>query len=240
MRELLSLLGHTPENNGAALWFERDEGDARLAYDRAFIAYDYPFLKYGLNFRLRQVFLSGVIVLRAECGIPTRIKTSIVFPDAYPEHEPLAYEVGNKFDHDIDRHFYRNGRCCIWLDAESEWKPHDPSALLNFLHQVSFFFERQLIYDADPQKRWAWGGRGHGIDGYIEFVQETLGGASLADIFMPLLSGKEAVSPNSACLCGSKRKFKNCHEKQIGGLIRRLGEYNPFAVSKSTSSASVK
>src|SRR5437660_1693474 len=59
VRELLSLLGHTPENDGRQRWFERDEGAERLAHDRALISGDYPSLSYGLNFRHRRVFLEG-------------------------------------------------------------------------------------------------------------------------------------------------------------------------------------
>ncbi len=64
MRELLSLLGHTPKVNGRLNWFERDNGDERLAQDRALIRHDYPDLKYGLNYSHRKVFLYGSLTLR--------------------------------------------------------------------------------------------------------------------------------------------------------------------------------
>ena len=103
------------------------------------------------------------------------------------------------------------------------------TALHPFLDQVSAFFERQLIYDASPEKRWAWGERGHGIIGYIEFVQDALDGdASLVDNFALLLSGRENLDPNSFCPCGRNRKYKHCHAKRIAKLIERFGENNPF------------
>jgi hypothetical protein len=167
--------------------------------------------------------------MRAECGIPTRIKTCIIFPDDYPEQEPLAYEVGRSFPHIADRHFYRDGGCCLWLPAESEWNSHDPSALIKFIDQVAVFFERQLIYDADPKKAWAWGERGHGVNGYIEFLQEAFGGdASLVHLFMPVLTGKATLNTNVRCPCGKGKRYNQCHAPQIERLIRQLKRANPF------------
>jgi hypothetical protein len=226
VRDLLFLLGHTPGNDGRPHWFERDEGAERLARDRALIGSDYPTLKYALNHRLRSIFLDGTITLRAECGIPTQIRTRIVFPNTYPEHEPLAYETGDMFEHVPDRHFFRDGGCCLWLPVESEWNPRETTALHNFLDHVSTFFERQLIYDAAPDKRWAWGERGHGVDGYIEFIQEALGGdVSAVSNFVGLLSGREKIDPNSECPCGKGKKLKYCHAKRLASLIERLGKY---------------
>lgn len=223
MRELLYLVGPTPGADSRQRWFQRDEGEERLAHDRTLIERDYPTLKYGLNYRLRRVFLDGTITLRAVCGIPTQIKTRIIFPDEYPEHEPMAYETGDMFPHIADRHFYPDGGCCLWLPVESEWRPREETTLHNFLDQVSTFFERQLIYDASPEKRWAWGERGHGIKGFIEFIQEALGGdASLVNNFAGLLSGREEINPASDCPCDSGKRFKYCHAKRIAKLIERL------------------
>ena len=232
MRELLSIVGLTPKSDGRLRWFERDEGAERLAHDRALIRQDYPDMKYGLNFPNKRVFLKGTITLRAECGVPTRIKIRVNFPDVYPEIEPIAYETGNVFPHTADRHFYTDSGCCLWLPVESEWRPQEPDGLHKFLDQLSAFFERQLIYDASPDKKWAWGERGHGIKGYIEFVQEALDGdATLVSKFTGLLSGREQVDPASPCPCGRSKRFKNCHAKRLARVLERLGEDNPFVLT---------
>ena len=229
MRELLSLAGPTPNDDGRRRWFERDEGAERLVRDRALIRHDYPGLKYVLNHRQRRVLLDGTITLKAECGIPTRIKTRVVFTAGYPDYEPAAFETGNLFPHVADRHFYKDGGCCLWLPVESQWMPQDPDGLHKFLDQVSTFFERQLIYDASPEKVWPWGERRHGIEGYIEFVQEALDGdAVLVSKFTGLLSGREKVEPTSPCPCDGGKKFKYCHEKRLARVIERLGKDNPF------------
>ena len=229
MRELLYLVGPTPKADGRTRWFERDEGDERLKRDRALIRHDYPDLKYGLNHRSKTVFLDGTITLRAECRIPTRIKTRVLFGDSYPDYEPIAYEMGHMFLHIANRHFFPDGACCLWLPEETQWKAREASALHSFLDQVATFFERQLIYDASPGKLWAWGQRGHGIEGYIEWVQETLGtDSSLITNFTGLLSGKEEIAPNSQCPCQSGKKYKHCHSRHIVKLLTRLGDCNPF------------
>jgi len=233
VRELLYLVGPTPESDGRTRWFQRDKGDERLKQDRVLIRHDYPDLKYGLNHRLKRVFLDGTITLRAECGIPTRIKTRLIFGDSYPTYEPIAYETGNLFHHIADRHFFPDGRCCLWLPVETQWNPKDPTALHSFLDQVSTFFERQLIYDASPDKCWAWGQRGHDIEGYIEFIQDALGGDnSLISNFAGLLSGREEIPPSSYCPCESGKKYKYCHAKTLVKLVEKLGELNPFLVSR--------
>jgi hypothetical protein len=210
-------------------WFERDEGDERLRRDRALIRHDYPDLKYGLNARLKMVFLDGAITLRAECGVRTRIKTRLMFGDFYPQYEPIAYETGNMFQHTANRHFYSDGACCLWLPIESQWNPQGATALHSFLDQVSTFFERQLILDASPDKRWAWGQRGHGIEGYLEFIQDELGGdSSIVSNFAGLLSGSKEIALSSDCPCHSGKKYKYCHAATVARLIGHLGAQNPF------------
>lgn len=225
MRELLSLLGTSRQKNKKEQsWFERDAGDARLAADRQLIAAAYPNLKYGLNFRRHEVFLRGDIVLvEASSGIPTRIATEVRFPDDYPETEPQAFEIGNRFVHEVDRHFYSDTEgCCLWLPPESQWDEKDPAALMNFLDHVTLFYERQLIFDASGGKIWPWGERGHGNNGYLEFFAERLGGIGNARIFEKIVRKKIQLPRRSQCPCGSGRRYKDCHERAVTELQKRF------------------
>jgi hypothetical protein len=211
VRELLHLHGHTPQNKSDEKWFERDGGNARLAHDRQLIRSKYPALRYGLNHRKKVVFLQGQIVLKEEVsGIPTSIGTKIIFEDDYPRIEPYALDISNLFKHIADRHFYKDGVCCLWLPPESQWKPEDENSLLDFIDQVAIFFERQLIYDAGGI--WAWGERGHGVSGYIEYIQERLGvNVQKLRIFLSLITRKIGLEKKSRCPCGSKRPYQFCH-----------------------------
>ena len=240
MRELLYLVGPTPKIDESARWFERDEGDQRLQQDRALIRYDYPGLRFGMNWRRKEIFLYGTITLRAECRIPTHIPTRVIFSDAYPTIEPIAYETTNVFPHIPDRHFYKDGGCCLWLPVESQWKPHDPTGLHGFLDQVATFYERQLIYDASPEKSWPWGQRGHGITGYIELVQEMLGeDSSVVTNFLGVLSGKEIIARNSNCPCGRRKKFRLCHANTCAKILAKLGRHNPFPAKERRTASSI-
>lgn len=214
MRDLLSLHVHTPPKiDDGEKWFERDAGDARFTRDRRLIKTKFPTLKYGLNHRNKSVFLYGEICLKEESsGIPTKIDVKILFPDDYPKIEPIAMETSNLFEHIADRHFYPNGICCLWLPPESHWIADDQNALLNFLDHVAVFFERQLIYDSTGEKIWAWGERGHGRSGYIEYIQEKLFvDAKKLQNFLPLITGTAFLDKKTRCPCGSRRPYQFCH-----------------------------
>ena len=226
MREWLHLLGRLPKSNGNPNWFERDEGDARLAHDRRLLADKYPDLVFALNFRLQKAVLRGTITLKAEnSGIPTFVKTQIVFPNDYPETEPTVSDSMNQFPHIADRHFYKEGECCLWLPLESQWKSEDEDTLLNFVDQVAIFFERQLMYDASGGI-WAWGERGHGNAGYIEFLEEQLGSDyQTIQRFMPLLIGKTTIYNKSKCPCGSSRNYNFCHKQKVDYIKDRISRF---------------
>jgi len=141
------------------------------------------------------------------------------------------------FPHIADRHFYSNGACCLWMPVESQWELEDATGLHSFLDQIATFYERQLIYDSSPNKRWAWGQRGHGIVGYIEFVQEALGDPSLVNNFAGLLSGKEILPLTSNCPCESGKKYKYCHARTVSNLTATLGSHNPFLLWNGSAAA---
>lgn len=226
MREWLHLLGRLPKNNGQPKWFERDAGDARLAHDRKLLAQKYPDLEFALNFRLQKVVLRETITLKEEhSGIPTRVKVQIVFPDDYPLTEPIASDNADQFPHIADRHFYKDGQCCLWLPLESQWRYEDKNTLLNFVDQAAIFFERQLIYDASGGI-WAWGERGHGIAGYIEFLEEQLGGDfQKIEVFIPLLTGKATIYNKSKCPCGSSRNYNICHKAKVDYIRNAISRF---------------
>lgn len=204
-----------PESEEPLKWFERDDGDVRLAHDRKLLAGKYPDLQFALNFKLTKVILRGSITLTEEIsGVPSIIKVRIVLPDKYPQIEPVAFDDGEHFPHIPDRHFYTIGMCCLWLPVESLWKTDETDSLLDFVDQVSIFFERQLVYDAGGG--WIWGERGHDEKGYIEFFEEQLGNDhDSIKAFLPLLVEQTALSKKSKCPCGSNRAYAYCHKSKV-------------------------
>lgn len=230
MREWLHLLGPISKRNDPPKWFERDDGDARLAHDRRLLAERYPDLEYRLNFRLQKVVLRGTITLTEEITrIPTRIRTRIEFRDDYPEIEPFALDAGDHFPHIEDRHFYKEGGCCLWLPVESQWERENQDSLLNFVDQVSLFFERQLIYDAGGG--WAWGERGHREAGYIEFLEERFGTSyETIERFLPLILERSSISGKARCPCGNGRKYNACHKQHVDDVKSAMKRHRDTGV----------
>jgi hypothetical protein len=168
--------------------------------------------------------MASAIRLLAECGVPTDIQVRVEFPDDYPKGEPRAYDAANRFPHAVDRHFYPDGRCCLWLLPESRWNRSDPEGLCRFLEEVAVFFDRQLVYDAEGKGTWPGKQRGHGSNGYIEFVQELLDGdQQLLTVLAPIFANVSDIGRNRQCPCGSGLKYKKCHLTTVEEISRRVG-----------------
>jgi hypothetical protein len=216
-------------------WYQQD-GGARLAQDRACIAEMFPELSYRIDETSERVFLDGTITLLAECGIPTSIAVRVEFPSDYPQGEPRIFEVAGRFTHVSDRHFFADGQCCLWLPPESRWKSNDPDGLCRILEEVAVFFDQQLVYEAEGLDVWPGGQRSHGDEGYLEYLQEVLGGdQQLLAVFAPILAGlkKGHTQSNDPCPCGSRRKYKRCHKQRVEEVRRRMGrEYLQYIVGR--------
>lgn len=205
-------------------WCEGD-GGKRLDHDQSLVALAYP----GLRFRVNEdrVTLDGLLPLEAECGIITKVQIRIDFLDNYPEREPLAYDASNRFPHIADRHFYTDGRCCLWHPLKSMWQSEEPKGLIAFLDQVSVFFDRQLIYDVT--KTWPGPQYSHGFQGYQEVIVELLGGEPhLVNTFARALTGVSGIGRNSLCPCGSGVKYKKCHRDPVE-TIKSRSSHDPIA-----------
>jgi hypothetical protein len=218
----------TPRTRGRASkplpWYQRD-GDRRLAQDRTQLAGAYPDLTYHFDEETDLASLEGTLTLKAaSCGVPTRIAVRVEFPWAYPEQEPRIYDAAGRFPHTPDRHFFPDGRCCLWLEPESRWDPRAPDGLCRLLDEAAIFFDRQLVCDATGDNAWPGPARGHGDAGYIEFAKEQLEvdtGELMA--LAPTLAHLPATGRNSQCGCGSGRKYKICHLHAVETLERRVG-----------------
>jgi hypothetical protein len=159
---------------------------------------------------------AGAITVTLPSSIAYSIATRIELPHGYPRLEPRAYEVDGRFPHTADRHFYPDGRACLWLaDFETKWRPDDPDALGTFLDEVLAFYLRQLILEVDPSAGFPGPWRGHGVVGVIEHLEEALGVRSdrLPAMWRALAGG---VHRNAPCPCGTRIRYRNCHRRQVG------------------------
>lgn len=204
-------------------WWE-GPGSARLAHDAAIVLEMQPGLRHEEQADGRMA-LVGEIEVRTESGVPHRIPSRIDFPPDYPRTEPVALETGNRFPHTTDRHFYSkpDGRCCLWLDVASEWRPRDPDALRHFLDQLATFYHRQLILDVDLDAGWPGREHVHGGAAYVEHLMGRWGMSRGALRRMtPALEGR--VSRSGRCPCGSGRRFRRCHQTEVDEFVGRANE----------------
>lgn len=213
------LRGH--QKTRVKAWYERGEGIARLAHDRALVLREYPTLSYRIDEDAGLVYLEGTLVYRSACGIPTEVPVRVDFPRDYPHYEPRALDVAGLFEHSLDRHFATDdGQCCLWLPPKSRWDASDPDTLLTFLDEVVVFFHRQLVYDAGGQVEWPGPQYGHRIDGYEQWITEEFNDAQALRIFIPILKAHLKIGRNDKCPCGSGRKFKKCHNEKVEQIRR--------------------
>jgi len=204
-------------------WYKRD-GGARIARDKALVHEHYSGLSYHVDDYSGRARLEGTMTLRTESGVPKKFRVRVKFPEDYPEREPRIYETGGRFPRDPDRHMLPNGLCCLWLRPESKWDKENPDCLLHFLDEAILFFERQLIHEIYPDEPWPGGERGHGLQGYKDYVLELLGDdENLLLVLSPALVGTSRIGRNGHCPCESGTKYKRCCLPLVEEIQSRVG-----------------
>ncbi len=203
-------------------WFE-GAGQARLEHDQAIVAEDQPALRYIFG-RGGSVSLVGDVTFALASGSPQRIATRIDFPADYPAHEPLAFETASRFRHDADHHFFTNDGCCLWLDVETKWRPDNPDSLRVFLDELRVFYLRQLMMEADPTLAYPGRSRAHGVEGYLEHLDERLR-MSRRDMPRMLRAFVGGVSRNAPCPCGRRVRYRKCHRESIRRFRERANPH---------------
>lgn len=201
-------------------WFE-GAGRARLEHDKSIVAEDQPGLAYVVQ-RDGSLALVGDFMFKLPSGSPQRIATRIEFPSDYPVHEPLAFETARRFRHDADHHFYANDRCCLWLDVETRWRADDLNALRRFLDELRVFYYRQLMMEANPRLSYPGPSRGHGVLGYLEYLEER---QQLREVDLPrMLTALEGgIYRNAPCPCGRRVRYRKCHRDAVRRYRDRVG-----------------
>lgn len=205
-------------------WFERNQGRL-LQQQQLMVRAHYPGLTFQIDSESGRMLLEGDFVLKAECEIPTTIRIRIKFPSNYPSSEPTAYDVGEFFPRDVDRHILSSGAFCLWLPPCSPWSEGEPDAsLLRFLDEVLVFLDRQLVYDATGGKHWPGPHYRHGKYGYLDFMLSILeGNEELLNALLPVILGDVSPGRNDICPCGTQLKYKHCHEGVVEYMVRRIG-----------------
>jgi hypothetical protein len=203
-------------------WFETPAGGARLAHDEDVVRALQPGLRYETG-PDGAPCLVGVVRIVTVSGIPHDIATRIEFPDGYPIDEPFAFEVGARFPHDADHHFFRDTqRVCLWLDVASRWRPDDRDALVEFLTELGTFYYRQLQMEANPGMSFPGPSFAHGWNpAYREHLAQVL---RMPPGEIPRMRHALAgnVGRRAWCPCGRSRRYEHCHRGAIERFRARM------------------
>ena len=209
-------------------WYESNK---RLFFEeRDSLSGKYPFLK--MEIFPPGTWINKVCALKTEAAIASGIhrlsipdtqryldyRMAILLPYNYPKKIPRMYcndeklPVGN-----IDRHIMNDGSACLGVNAEISQKWRVNPIIVSFLdHVVSPFLAWQVYYDV-YSKPPPWGERAHCEKGILEFYSEILELPNEPNIvgFMELLARKNNPKGHEECPCGSGKKLRDCHYRNI-------------------------
>ncbi len=153
---------------------------------------------------------------------------------------PQVYETGSRIKTVArkenlkleDLHINPKGEtaCLCIKPEESENLPNGFNLKDFFNNLVIPFFYAQSYFET--QKSWPWGDYGHGIDGLIEWYNKQRDFKGIkADDFLKMiqkykdwalyevkLKDKRGIKGHHDCICGSKKKFRDCHKKVFEGM----------------------
>jgi hypothetical protein len=130
-----------------------------------------------------------------------------------------------------DLHTYIDGTACLCVKpAEKIYFP-DKFCFQRFIQElvVPFFFAQSFF---EKNGSWPWETYGHGSLGWLEwyFDQGVVAPSVTSEYLENLhlehdwkrirraLTRKGGVKDYRACLCGSTKSFRNCHQKAFHGL----------------------
>lgn len=132
------------------------------------------------------------------------------YPNALPKIKELSKKIPNGYEH-----IYNNNNLCLGVDTEILLKFRKNPKLKYWFNEfvVNYFYGVMYYkkYGVIP-----FGERTHGEKGIIEFYKEYFETDDIYAILRLLVLGKnKKIDRNSYCVCGSKKRTKNCHYSKV-------------------------
>lgn len=139
----------------------------------------------------------------------------------FPRRFPIVKEIEGRIPRNVDRHKYSNDVCCLTTDAYELLllRKHIVSNLAEFINKVVVpFFQNNSYFEINGE--YKEGEYTHGTLGNIESYSDILKIRNPEIVIDSLIKRLKNVriGVNSTCICGSGKKFKNCHQRRFNDL----------------------
>lgn len=141
---------------------------------------------------------------------------AILVPEAYPYCVPIIIERSEIIPRDIDWHISKEGICCVDSDNSLLAMSKRGINLKDFLSDKIYNYFANQLYKLQ-EREYAGEEYKHFTEGTIQYYIEELRIPSIEHIlvFLNKILSKGDLTRNKLCPCGSGRKIKKCHEKEI-------------------------
>jgi hypothetical protein len=165
----------------------------------------------------------GTFPVSVDGKIVGRYLIRVEFPPDFPKSFPQLYEESGKIPKIRDRHFDgETGRACMFVHEEWGWLREKYPTIVDFLSgAVNDFLVWQVLFDYHGKD--ILGARNHGLDGRIDFYKEIFKTDDMQIVIKGIdYLAHEKIKGHWLCYCGSNKKLRNCHFKDIVYLRERI------------------
>jgi hypothetical protein len=164
--------------------------------------------------------IRGNIVIKDEQGnYQGDYDVEIFIPEKYPHEFPQLFETSNKIERIDDRHINKWGEACLEIDIPQYFEAKRGISILRFTeHYVYKYLCGQIYYDYE--KKWIENEWPHAGKGQYDFFSEYFNISDITIIIQMLIYVATKPKPirTSYCICGSGKKYRQCHKIQIENL----------------------
>lgn len=138
----------------------------------------------------------------------------IFVPQGFPNIIPSTFSMDKKISG--NRHINGNGTFCLGLPVELSLILGKNYSLIDYIDKllIPYLATQKLV---DLGQGWVNGEYSHEEKGVVEYYKEKLNCKKINTIIqcLRILIGIQRNRPNSTCFCGSRKKYKDCHQHII-------------------------
>ena len=183
--------------------------------------------------------------------IQDEYQIKIVLKSSKHSDLPQVFEIGgrlNSIANDrgfklTDLHINPDEMACLCLNIEEESYLQNGFIIEEFFNLLVIpFFYAQSYFEKNAS--WPWGQYSHGSVGIFEWCYEQSNLTENAtkelinrlreltdwQMVKPYLDHKKTAKGHHECLCGSKKKFRNCHEDALHGIWKLKQNIETYSV----------